>query len=139
MLSSLAPLDLNLGRESGEVGLHYVASFFIWLAVKNGKHVLLHLAVSYLIDQVEEIQHILISCVFACQIWTEILDDGAGSGSITQWPIFQADGVWLSKTLRNHARDSIHWLSWQPMSIGKIVMSTSSVALVLISFRSYNQ
>jgi hypothetical protein len=56
--------------------------FFIWLAVKNrcwtadclSKHGLPHHSLCLLCDQVEEdVQHILVSCVFSREVWTEIL------------------------------------------------------------------
>ncbi|WVZ85537.1 hypothetical protein U9M48_032454 [Paspalum notatum var. saurae] len=58
--------------------------FFVWLAIKNrvwtgdrlAKRGLPHPATCPLCDQAEEtIQHILVSCVFAWQIWTLILNE----------------------------------------------------------------
>uniref|UniRef100_A0A0A8YCP8 Reverse transcriptase zinc-binding domain-containing protein n=1 Tax=Arundo donax TaxID=35708 RepID=A0A0A8YCP8_ARUDO len=55
--------------------------FFIWLAINNrcwtadrlAKRNLPHPAACPLCDQAESIQHILVSCVFARQVWTIIL------------------------------------------------------------------
>jgi hypothetical protein len=55
--------------------------FFIWLAIKNrcwttdhlAKHGLPHHCLCLICDQdVENIQHILVSCVFSREVWTKI-------------------------------------------------------------------
>ncbi|WVZ57988.1 hypothetical protein U9M48_008310, partial [Paspalum notatum var. saurae] len=58
--------------------------FFLWLAVKNRcwtadrllKHGLPHLSVCLLCDQEnEDIQHILVACVFSWEVWAKVLID----------------------------------------------------------------
>jgi hypothetical protein len=85
--------------------------FFVWMAIKNrvwtgdrlAKRGLPYPAACPLCDQVEEtIQHILVSCVFARQVWTLILNE---LGLLAVTPSLdvrgsQIGGVKASKGLR---------------------------------------
>jgi hypothetical protein len=88
--------------------------FFIWLALKNrvwtadrlAKRGLSHPATCPLCDQADEtIQHILISCVFARQVWTLILIR-LGLGALAPQPGSSRFSSWWCQGLKNIEKSS---------------------------------
>jgi hypothetical protein len=79
---SSAQFGLHHRRVCGGLWAPLRCKFFIWLAIKNRcwtangltKRGLTHPAACPLCDQENEtVQHLLVSCVFACQVWYIIL------------------------------------------------------------------
>ncbi|WVZ63192.1 hypothetical protein U9M48_012845 [Paspalum notatum var. saurae] len=103
MRFSLVLLPLALG------GAPLRCKFFAWLAIKNrvctadrlAKRGLPHPAVCPLCDQAEEtIQHVLVSCVFARQVWTLIFHD-LGLPSIVPQPGCTRFSNWWGQSIKS--------------------------------------
>jgi hypothetical protein len=102
--------------------------FFVWLAIKNrvwttdrlAKRGLPHPVACPLCDQAEEsIQHILVSCVFARQIWTSILHNLGLLAIVPQPGCTRFSNWWcqsikkVEKSLRKGLNSLIILVTWE--------------------------